>query len=156
MKLLLIRHGESVGNLEGRMQGQFDSPLTERGRDQARALRARLQGDGWKPAVIYSSDLCRAAETAAMLADGLDTPVTLDARLREYDIGMLSGVIWREVEALYPEVWRKLHQDGESKAIPGEEGLDSFSDCPPWWLISCRRIRQTKRSPWSPTAAAWA
>ena len=126
MKLLLIRHGESVGNLEGRMQGQFDSPLTERGRDQARALLARLQTEGWKPSVIYSSDLCRAAETADILADGLGAAVTLDARLREYDIGVLSGVIWREVEVLYPEVWRKLQQRDEASVIPGEEGLAAF------------------------------
>jgi len=126
VKLLLIRHGESVGNLEGRMQGQFDSPLTDRGRDQARALLARLQGEGWKPAGIYSINLCRSAETAGILAAGLDTPVTLDARLREYDIGVLSGVIWREVEVLYPEVWRRLHQDEVEAAIPGEEGLDAF------------------------------
>jgi len=128
VKLLLIRHGESVGNAEGRMQGQFDSPLNDLGRDQARALLARLQGEGWKPAVIYSSDLCRAAETAGILAAGLEAPVTLDARLREYDIGMLSGVIWREVEALYPEVWRKLQQRDESSAIPGEEGLAAFHE----------------------------
>jgi broad specificity phosphatase PhoE len=126
VKLLLIRHGESVGNAEGRMQGQFDSPLSELGRDQARALLARLQGEGWKPAAIYSSDLCRAAKTAGILAAGLGTPVTLDVRLREYDIGVLSGVIWREVEVLYPEIWRRLHQEEESAAIPGEEGLDAF------------------------------
>ncbi|MBN1136333.1 MAG: histidine phosphatase family protein [Anaerolineae bacterium] len=128
MKLLLIRHGESVGNAEGRMQGQFDSPLSDRGRDQARALLARLQGEGWKPAAIYSSDLCRAAETASILAAGLDAPVTLDTRLREYDIGALSGVVWREVEVLYPEVWRRLHEDEESVIFPGEEGLDAFHE----------------------------
>ena len=128
MKLLLIRHGESVGNLEGRMQGQSDSPLTDRGRDQARALLARLQGEGWKPAVIYSSDLCRAAETADILAAGLGAPITLEGRLREYDIGMLSGVIWREVEVLYPELWRKLQQRDESSVIPGEEGLAAFHE----------------------------
>ncbi len=126
MKLLLIRHGESVGNAEGRMQGQFDSPLSDRGRDQARALFARLQGEGWKPSVIYASDLCRAAETASILAAGLDAPVTLDARLREYDIGVLSGVIWREVESLHPELWRRLQQRDESSSIPGEEGLAAF------------------------------
>ena len=126
MKLLLIRHGESVGNAEGRMQGQFDSPLNDRGRDQARALLARLQGEGWKPSVLYSSDLRRAVETAGILATGLGAPVTLDARLREYDIGVLSGVVWREVEVLYPELWRRLQQRDESSAIPGEEGLAAF------------------------------
>jgi len=128
VRLLLIRHGESVGNAEGRMQGQFDSPLSDLGRDQARALLARLQGEGWNPAVIYSSDLCRASETAGILAAGLEAPVTLDVRLREYDIGVLSGVIWREVEALYPEVWRKLQQRDGSSVIPGEEGLAAFHE----------------------------
>jgi len=128
VKLLLIRHGESVGNAEGRMQGQFDSPLTDYGRDQARALLVRLQGEGWKPSVIYASDLCRAAETASILVAGLDAPVTLDTRLREYDIGVLSGVIWREVEALYPELWRKLQQRDGSSVIPGEEGLAAFHE----------------------------
>ena len=81
-----------------------------------------------EPAVIYSSDLCRAAETAGILAAGLDAPVTLDARLREYDIGVLSGVIWREVEVLHPELWRRLQQRDESSAIPGEEGLAVFHE----------------------------
>ncbi len=128
VKLLLIRHGESVGNAEGRMQGQFDSPLSDRGRDQARALLARLQGEGWKPTVIYSSDLSRAAETAGILAAGLGTQVTLDARLREYDNGVLGGVIWRELETLYPEIWRSMHQDKEPVVIPGEEGLAAFQE----------------------------
>lgn len=126
MKLLLVRHGESVGNLEGRMQGQFDSPLTDRGRDQARALLKRLQDEGWRPSILYASDLSRAAETARILAEGLGAPVTFDARLREYDIGVLSGVVWREVEVLYPEVWRRRQQEGVDPEIPGEEGLDAF------------------------------
>jgi len=127
LRLLLIRHGESVANTEGRMQGgQFDSPLTDRGRDQARALLKRLQGEGWRPSAIYASDLRRAAETARILAAGLDAPVTLDARLREYDIGVLGGVIWRQVEVLHPELWRRLQEDDECPAIPGEEGAGSF------------------------------
>jgi probable phosphoglycerate mutase len=127
LRLLLIRHGESVANTEGRMQGgRFDSPLTARGRDQAKALLKRLQGEGWRPSVVYASDLRRAAETAGILAAGLDAPLILDARLREYDIGVLGGVIWREVEVLYPELWRRLQQDGGSPAIPGEEGFDAL------------------------------
>ncbi len=128
LRLLLVRHGESVANTEGRMQGGgFDSPLTDRGREQARALLRRLQREGYRPSAGYASDLCRAAETAAILAAGLDAPLSLDPRLREYDIGLLGGVIWNDVEALYPELWRRLQQDGEPAAIPGEEGFDAFS-----------------------------
>jgi probable phosphoglycerate mutase len=126
MKLLLIRHGESIGNTEGRMQGQFDSPLSERGREQVRALGGRLLREGHAIAAIYASDLSRAAETAEILAAGLAIPVVLDARLREYDVGALTGVIWREVEFLYPELWQRLHQNGEYVAFPGEEGNEAF------------------------------
>jgi broad specificity phosphatase PhoE len=129
MKLLLIRHGESIGNTEGRMQGQFDSPLSDRGREQVRALGGRLLREGHAMAAIYTSDLSRAAETAEILAAGLNVPVVLDARLREYDIGLLTGVIWREVELLYPELWQQIHQADEADAwvpVPGEEGNEAF------------------------------
>lgn len=129
MKLLLIRHGESIGNTEGRMQGQFDSPLSDRGREQVRALAARLLREGHSVAAVYASDLCRAAETAEILAAGLNVPVVLDARLREYDIGLLTGVIWREIELLYPELWHQIHQADEADAwvpVPGEEGNEAF------------------------------
>ena len=126
MKLLLIRHGESIGNTEGRLQGQFDSPLSDRGREQARALAGRLLREGHAIAAIYASDLSRAAETAEILAAGLAVPVVLDARLREYHIGLLTGVVWREVEFLYPELWHQIHQADAWVPVPGEEGNEAF------------------------------
>jgi broad specificity phosphatase PhoE len=126
MKLLLIRHGESIANTEGRLQGQLDSPLSDRGREQARALAARLLHERRTIAAIYASDLSRSAETAEILATGLSAPLHLDARLREYDVGDLTGVIWSEVEFLFPELWQRLHEDGEYVAFPGEEGNEAF------------------------------
>jgi broad specificity phosphatase PhoE len=126
MNLLLIRHGESIANIEGRMQGHFDSPLSDRGREQARALVARLQREGRSVAAIYGSDLSRAAETAEILAAGLSAPLHLDARLREYDVGVLTGVIWSEVEFLYPELWKQLHESSEYVPFPSEEGNEAF------------------------------
>jgi broad specificity phosphatase PhoE len=126
MKLLLIRHGQSIANAEGRLQGQFDSPLTDLGREQVRALGRRLLREGWGVSALYASDLSRAAETAELLATSLDAPVILDERLREYDIGVLNGVIWREIEFLFPEIWQGLHQSHEWVPIPGEEGNEAF------------------------------
>jgi broad specificity phosphatase PhoE len=126
MKLLLVRHGQSVANTEGRLQGQFDSPLTDLGRDQARALAHRLVREGWSISAVYASDLCRAAETAAILAGELCAPLTLDERLREYDVGVLTGVVWREIEHLYPDIWYALHHDTAWERIPGEEGNGPF------------------------------
>jgi broad specificity phosphatase PhoE len=126
MKLLLIRHGQSVANAEGRIQGQFDSPLNDQGRDQARALARRLQREGRVVKAIYASDLSRAAETAEILAAAVGAPLTTDDRLREYDIGVLNGVVWREVEFLYPDIWHGWHHSSEWVSIPGEEGNRVF------------------------------
>jgi broad specificity phosphatase PhoE len=126
MKMLLIRHGQSVANTEGRLQGQLDSPLTELGRTQARALARRLVRENWGASTVYTSDLVRAAETAELLAADLQAPVVRDERLREYGVGVLTGLVWREIEFLYPEIWHGLHHSPEWTPIPKEEGNRPF------------------------------
>jgi probable phosphoglycerate mutase len=126
MKLLLVRHGQSVANAEGRIQGQVDSPLNELGRKQARALAARLHTEDWALAAVYSSDLSRAAETAAILGAAYGLPVLEDIRLREYDLGVLNNMMWNEIEARYPDIWRGLHHRPDWVPLPGEEGKDVF------------------------------
>ncbi len=126
MKLLLIRHGESVGNAERRMQGRYDTGLSELGREQARLLAERLQREGCHLSALYASPLRRAAETAEVLAAAVEVPVTWDDRLQEYDIGQLTGVVWTDVETLFPDVWRQLHDAQAPAAYPGEEGLGAF------------------------------
>ena len=108
MELLLIRHGESVGNLQGRIQGQADFPLTERGMEQTQALAERLLREERAISTIYASDLSRAAQTAEVLSAWLGVPIIFDSRLREYDAGVLNGLVWEEIEHLYPEIWRGL------------------------------------------------
>ena len=126
MNLLLIRHGESVANTEGRLQGQMDSPLTEQGREQADALARRLVRERWPVSSIYSSDLCRATDTAAILGAALQAPVLLDERLREYDVGVLAGLTRADIEQQYPELWRMSRQSPIWPAVPGEEGNEAF------------------------------
>ena len=126
MKLLLIRHGESQANAQDRLQGQLDSPLTDLGRAQARALADRLCREGWRVGTIHSSDLGRASETAEILAAALGARVALDERLREYDVGVLTGVVWHDIESLYPDIWHGLHHSREWVPIPGEEGNGAF------------------------------
>lgn len=126
MKMLLIRHGQSEANTEGRLQGQLDSPLTDLGRAQARALARRLVQEDWHVTTIYTSDLARAAETAELLAADLEAPVVRDQRLREYGVGVLTGLVWDDIESLYPEIWHGLHHSPTWTPIPGEEGNESF------------------------------
>ena len=89
-RLVLVRHGESTWNALGIVQGQANAPgLTDRGRRQAAALARRLLD---RPVVaLLSSDLTRAHQTAAIIAQELDTAVVLDDRLRERDFGVLEG-----------------------------------------------------------------
>ncbi len=126
MRLLCIRHGQSVTNNQGRFQGQLDSPLTDLGREQARALARRLVREGWSLSAIHTSDLSRAAETAQILGDALRAPVFPDERLREHDVGILTGLTLVQIEEQYPEINRALHHDPVLPAIPGEESQDAF------------------------------
>ncbi|MBI2710478.1 MAG: histidine phosphatase family protein [Actinobacteria bacterium] len=98
-RLLVVRHGESVWNAEGRWQGQADIPLTDLGRRQA-ASAARALGS---VDLIAASDLVRARETAEIIAAALGAgPVVVEAGLRERDAGAWSGLTRAEIHARYP------------------------------------------------------
>jgi broad specificity phosphatase PhoE len=128
MDLLLIRHAESVGNAQGIIQGQAEYPLSDLGRQQAKALATRLQREESELDAVYSSDQSRAAETAQLLAAPLDMPVITDERLREYDFGEMNGVAWRDIESRFPTVWHALQEERAWLPIPGEEGHQAFHD----------------------------
>jgi broad specificity phosphatase PhoE len=88
--LLLVRHGETDWNADGRLQGHTDRPLTDFGRRQARQLAEELDSEGLD--AIYSSDLARARETADIVGERLELPVVVDPDLREKDWGNWEGL----------------------------------------------------------------
>jgi 2,3-bisphosphoglycerate-dependent phosphoglycerate mutase len=88
--LLLVRHGETDWNADGRLQGQTDRPLSDFGRRQARKLAEELADEPLE--AIYSSDLARARETAEIVGERLGLPVVLDPELREKDWGSWEGL----------------------------------------------------------------
>jgi len=102
--VLCVRHGLSTWNLLRRWQGQADPPLSDEGRDGAAALADALGATfSDRPAGVWSSDLQRAADTAAILAARLDAgPVVIDGRLREADVGPWQGLTAAEIEAGWP------------------------------------------------------
>lgn len=112
--LILIRHGETDWNAEGRWQGQCDVPLNETGRAQAGLLAARLQrlwASGLFPGPpqrLWTSDLSRAVETAQLL--GLELPLEIDLRLRERSFGSWEG---------------KTHQELGHTPVSGERAPDA-------------------------------
>jgi len=82
-EFLLVRHGETDWNAEGRLQGHTDRPLSDYGRKQARRLADELAGSDID--AIYASDLARARETAEIVGARLHLPVVLEPDLREKD-----------------------------------------------------------------------
>jgi 2,3-bisphosphoglycerate-dependent phosphoglycerate mutase len=88
--LLLVRHGETDWNADGRLQGHTDRPLSDYGRRQAAQLADALEGERFD--AIYASDLARARETAEIVAERLRLPVVLDPDLREKDWGNWEGL----------------------------------------------------------------
>ena len=100
MRLVLWRHGQTIWNAERRFQGQTDIPLDETG--QAQAERAARLLAALRPDLIVSSDLSRAAQTAAPLARLTGLEVTLDKDLRERHGGRWEGLTDTEIRTRYP------------------------------------------------------
>jgi len=88
-QLLLVRHGQTDWNLRGLVQGQTDEPLDDQGRGQARRLGQRLAGLGLT--ALHSSDLSRAAETAALVGQATGLAPQLSAAWRELNLGAAEG-----------------------------------------------------------------
>jgi broad specificity phosphatase PhoE len=107
--VLLARHGETDWNRDGRWQGWADPPLNDLGRRQAAELAARLRGT--RLDAVYSSDLRRAHETAALVAAEHGLPVVADPELREIDVGSWSGLTRPEID----ERFGGVRPDGETR-----------------------------------------
>jgi probable phosphoglycerate mutase len=116
---VLWRHGQTVWNAERRFQGQSDIPLDETG--QAQAERAARLLAGLRPDMIVSSDLSRAAGTAAALARLTGLEVTLDKDLRERHGGCWEGLTDTEIRARYPVEHANWDPpDGEPTSVVAE------------------------------------
>lgn len=116
--ILIARHGQSDWNQEKRWQGHADRPLTERGCEQAQALADRLAHIELD--AVYSSDLQRARDTAAVVAESQGLDLQQLPELREVDVGTWSGLTRAEAEERFPEGfarWRDGYpgwKDGET------------------------------------------
>lgn len=100
--LLLVRHGESVANLEDRFAGHWDAALTPRGHAQAEKT-AEYIAEHYRIDAIYNSSLRRARETAQHLADRLGMPLRPHDGIREIYAGAWEGEKFEKIEADYPE-----------------------------------------------------
>lgn len=121
--LVLVRHGETTWNRAGLIQGNSDEAvLTELGREQVRAVAARLVHSGVD--VIVSSDLIRATETARIIADVLARPLVLDVALRERSFGVLEGTPVADLAAEVTGIARGVVVDDRVAPEGGESLFD--------------------------------
>jgi broad specificity phosphatase PhoE len=121
--LLLVRHGETDWNRDGRWQGHSDTRLNKLGREQARRVADELEGVD----VMYTSDLARARETAEIIAGRLDLDERIDDRLRERSFGAWEGLTAPEIEERFAgdlDRWRS----GEGPGAVDAEPFDRFAE----------------------------
>ncbi len=132
--LLLARHGETDSNREKRWQGFADLSLNEQGREQAVALADELEDVPL--GAIYSSDLRRAYETAAVVAERKGLSVTSLRELREVDVGSWTGLTQQEVKERFPDGYREMR----ARSGRGWEGGETYAELADRVLEALRRI----------------
>jgi broad specificity phosphatase PhoE len=123
MKLFCVRHGETVYNMAGRIQGQFDSQLSPLGLRQCQAVADALAIEAID--AVIASPLSRAKQSAQVIAEHLRLPVQLDPRLMEINAGIFQGHTWEEIEAKFATEaaeWRT--QDPDYRIPQGESRRD--------------------------------
>lgn len=132
MKIYLIRHGQTTGDVEDRYGGAYDDNLSAKGLDQARQLADKLAGS--KIQILYCSPLVRAQQTAKILQARLNCRIKTIENFKERNKnGILTGMTRSEAKLNYPELVEKL-KDYRNQ-IPGAESQDAFA----------RRIKQAFR-----------
>ena len=120
-EVLLVRHGETDDNAARRVQGQRDSQLNERGREQSRALAERLREENLQ--ALYTSPLQRASATAQIVGDLLGLEAISDERLMEADAGDWSGRLIADVTADAPDDWQRWRCADPTFRFPGGESV---------------------------------
>lgn len=122
-RIYLIRHGETVWNAEGRIQGHTDIALSDLGRAQALAAAEALRS--LPIAALLSSDLRRASETARVIADPLGLEVETTPDLREAFLGDWQGLTATEIAGTDADLLAQWRADNIGTRPPGAEGVES-------------------------------
>jgi glucosyl-3-phosphoglycerate phosphatase len=122
-ELYILRHGETVWNREGRMQGALDSPLTDLGQAQSRAMGQLLAGFDLTGHRLYCSPLGRARATAEL---AFSRAPTLDPRLREIEVGQWTGLTRPEILARWPGMTEDEDMLDFYARAPGGEDFDAL------------------------------
>jgi len=125
MRVVVVRHGETDWNLNGRMQGHAPVPLNETGRQQADRV-GRYLGREYAFDRVVSSDLLRTQQTAEAIREYVDAPVSLDSAWRERDLGVYQGLSYGDIHERFPEF--ALGEAAVEAASEVPEGGESLLD----------------------------
>ncbi|NJL85846.1 MAG: histidine phosphatase family protein [Leptolyngbyaceae cyanobacterium SM1_1_3] len=127
LRLLFMRHAQSLGNQARQMEGQASSDLSARGQRQAQRLGVYLQAQSWQPTHIYSSPLQRALQTARILHSGMSSPqaakipLITTSDLQESHQGIFQGLTWVEAQQRCPQLCQQLLSSPDWIPVPGAE-----------------------------------
>jgi broad specificity phosphatase PhoE len=124
--IVLVRHGATDWNLQGRCQGATDRELSEIGIRQAEAIAADLAEEPIH--LVYSSDLKRARRTAELISDRHGLPVLVERDVRELDHGDLEGLTFQEIRANYPVFLERWRTEPADIRVPGGERLADVAE----------------------------
>ncbi len=146
LTIYLVRHGETEWNRAGRMQGLLDSPLTDRGRDQARRVGLLLREliDEPEACTMVVSPLGRARQTAGIIAGSMAIPAdrfAVDPRAREVSWGDWNGLTREEIIAANPAHWRRFQDEHWTVAPPSGESWAEMSGRAGRWLAEAEAGR---------------
>jgi glucosyl-3-phosphoglycerate phosphatase len=125
-RIIIWRHGRTEWNVVARFQGQADVPLDDVG--YAQAARAADVLAAYRPTGLYSSDLSRSYQTAAMLAERTGLEITTDKRLREIHVGSWEGLVGKEIRAANPDLARRLWAGEDVRRSPTGESPSEVAE----------------------------
>ena len=124
MRVVIVRHGQSVANAEGRWQGQLDFGLSAEGQRQAELLRGRFKGEKFDPRFVYASPLRRALDTAEIVMPAKRI-ITIDD-LKEGGAGIFEGKTMDEIHKEFPEVALEFERTRSFNSVPKAESRFDF------------------------------
>ncbi|MFL6229368.1 MAG: histidine phosphatase family protein [Pyrinomonadaceae bacterium] len=125
-RVLLVRHGQSEGNAEGRFGGHSATPLSAKGRAQAEAVARALASE--QVSAIYASDLARTVATAEPLARVLGLEINRSEAFRERSVGRMEGLTFEEAAEAYPEDYAALLRRDFDMVLTGGESYRQMLD----------------------------
>lgn len=126
MKLIFIRHGQTDWNLQGKIQGSYDSELNDTGIKQAMELSEKLLNLDYKFSKIYTSPQKRALKTAEILSEYSNIDYFPIEDLKEINMGKWEGLSWEEVEMKYPTEYREWYLNRQYTKTPDGESYDDM------------------------------